>query len=471
MSREGIAAVARSRVLACAAAAVLALIPAGCATFPAVERPATGVRGGSIGIEGAGGPLSRERSAAIIERLKGRSGGAPDILERHVAVEEAVVGRPLVTGNRVRLLVDGPATYEAMFAAIRAAGDHINLETYIFEDDEVGREFARVLLEKQAAGVQVNLIYDSVGSIKTPREFFARLKEGGIRVLEFNPVDPRKAKRGWRINHRDHRKLMVIDGRVAFVGGINISDVYSSGSSTVPVASPDRRRTNWRDTHASIEGPAVAEFQKLFLETWEKHKGDALPAREYFPPLKPVGRDIVRAVGSQADEAVNPMYSTFLSALDSAEDHVHVTVAYFVPDPQSLQALARTAKRGVDVKLILPSHTDFWAVFHAGRSHYDELLSAGVRIYERRGALLHAKSALIDGVWSTVGSTNWDPRSFLHNNELNAVVLGHEFARDMKAMFEQDLAKSDRIELEQWRLRSPLDRAKEAFARLWEYWL
>ena len=422
-------------------------------------------------MEGARGPLSRERSAAIIARLKGQSGDTPDILDQHIAVEQEVTGRPLTTGNRVRLLEDGPATYQAMLAAINAARDHINLETYIFEDDEVGRKFADVLLAKQAAGVQVHLIYDSVGSIKTPREFFERLRQGGVRVLEFNPVNPLTAKKGWQINNRDHRKLLVADGRIAFVGGINISDVYSSGSSATRSQGPDRKRTNWRDTHVSIEGPVVAEFQKLFIETWEKGKGDAMPARNYFPPLKRVGKEIVRAVGSIADEASSPIYATFVSAVDSAREHVHITVAYFIPDPQSLEVLKDAAQRGVDVKIILPSHTDFWAVFHAGRSYYDEMLSAGVKIYERRGALLHAKSVLVDGVWSTVGSSNWDPRSFLHNNELNAVVLGREFAQDMRAMFEKDLANSDRIELEQWRRRSPLDRMKETFARMWEYWL
>jgi cardiolipin synthase len=448
---------------------VLAL--AACAAYPQIERHQAKADAGAVQMEGARGPLSRQRSAAIIDRLKGQSGDTPDILDQHIAVEQEVTGRPLTTGNRVRLLEDGPATYQAMFAAMNAARDHINLETYIFEDDEVGRKFADVLLAKQAAGVQVHLIYDSVGSIKTPRDFFERLRQGGVRVLEFNPVNPLTAKKGWQINNRDHRKLLVADGRIAFVGGINISDVYSSGSSATRSQGPDRKRTNWRDTHVSIEGPAVAEFQKLFIETWERGKGDAMPARNYFPPLKRVGKDIVRAVGSVAEEASSPIYATFVSAVDSAQEHVHITVAYFIPDPLSLEVLKDAAQRGVDVKIILPSHTDFWAVFHAGRSYYDEMLRAGVKIYERRGALLHSKSVLVDGVWSTVGSSNWDPRSFLHNNELNAVVLGREFARDMRAMFEKDLANSDRIELEQWRRRSPLDRMKETFARMWEYWL
>jgi cardiolipin synthase len=450
---------------------LLALGLAACASFPEVEQPTARAAAGPVQVEGARGPLSRQRSAAVIDRLKRESGATPDILDQHIAVEQEVVGRPLVAGNHVRLLEDGPATYRAMFEAIRAARDHVNLESYIFEDDEVGRKFADALLAKQAAGVQVNLIYDSVGSIKTPKEFFQHLRENGIRVLEFNPVNPLTAKRGWDINNRDHRKLLVVDGRIAFVGGINISSVYSRGSSAARSSGKDGNGQAWRDTHVSIEGPAVAEFQKLFVDTWEQGAREPLPQRNYFPPLKRAGKEVVRAVGSVAAQAASPMYTTFLSAVESAESHVLVTVAYFVPDPQSLDVLKRAAQRGVDVTLILPSHTDSWVVFNAGRAHYDDLLGAGVKIYERRGGLLHSKTVVIDGVWSTVGSTNWDPRSFLHNNELNAVVLGREFAGQMRAMFDKDLQNSNRIDLEQWRDRPALDRLKETFGRMWEYWL
>jgi cardiolipin synthase A/B len=441
----------------------------GCATFPRMDAAAEIVRPDAVRVSGARGPLSRREAETILKRLRG-GGEPPDILASHIALEEAVVGRPLVTGNRVRLLEDGPATYKAMTAAIRAARDHINLETYIFDDDEIGQKFADLLMAKQAEGVQVNLVYDSVGALHTPKEFFQRLKDAGIRVVEFNPVNPLTAKRGWRINRRHHRKLLVADGRIAFVGGINISDVYSGSSSAAHVKG-DGKSTNWRDTHASIEGPAVREFQRLFLDIWKKGAGEPLPPGDYFPAVKPVGDDLVRAVASEADDPVSPIYATFVSAVESAEQHIYITVAYFVPDPQSLKALKDAARRGVDVRVILPSHTDFWPVLHAGRSHYTDLLEAGVRIYERRGALLHSKTVVVDGVWSSVGSTNWDPRSFLHNNELNAVVLGRRFARQMQAMFEKDLGNSDPVVLADWRRRPLLDRVKESFARMWEYWL
>ena len=251
------------------------------------------------------------------------------------------------------------------------------------------------------------------------------------------------------MNQRDHRKLLIVDGRIAFLGGINISSVYSGGSfsraarSDAPAASAP-----WRDTHLQVEGPVVAEFQKLFLATWEKQKGEALAPRDYFPQPASKGKEVVRAIGSSPDEPYSLIYATLISAIGSAETSVYLTNAYFVPDPQLLAALKDAAQRGVDVKLILPGHTDFWLVFHAGRSHYAELLRGRVKIYERRDALLHSKTAVIDGVWSTVGSTNLDWRSFLHNDEVNAVILGQEFGGQMQAMFDADLAASDRITLE-----------------------
>ena len=416
--------------------------------------------------------MSNAQSAAILERLKNRS-CETGILDRHLAVEQSFVDSPLVVGNHVTLLKDGPATYRAMFAAIRKARNHINLETYIIEDDEVGRNFSDLLMEKQKQGVQVSMIYDSVGAINAPRAFFERLEESGIRTLEFNPINPLAGKNKSWIDHRDHRKLLIVDGRVAFLGGINISSVYSGGSArrSKPAASGKGNSIPWRDTHVQVEGPVVAEFQKLFLETWEKQKGEPLSGGQYFPKLEEVGNEIVRAVGSAADEPYSQIYVTLVSAINSAETYSYLTNAYFVPDPQLLAALKDAAQRGVDVRIILPGRTDFWAVFHAGRSHYSALLRAGVKIYERQGALLHSKTALVDGVWSCIGSTNLDWRSFVHNNEIDAVVLGNSFAQQLRTMFEGDLNESRPVDLEQWQHRSVILRMKEWSARLWEYWL
>ena len=208
----------------------LLLILAGCSTLPDLGAQSARYAEQSARISGARGVLSQRKSDAIVAELKRRSGDL-DILDRQIAFEQAIVGSPLVVGNEVLLLENGEATYAAMFAAINTAKDHINIESYIIEDDEVGQQFADALIAKQLQGVQVNLLYDSVGAWGTPPEFFDRLRQAGIAVLEFNPVNPLVAKKAWEINHRDHRKLLVVDGQVAFLGGINISNVYSSGSS------------------------------------------------------------------------------------------------------------------------------------------------------------------------------------------------------------------------------------------------
>ncbi len=454
-----------NRVLALSCLALLAA----CSSLPVINpdlAPATS----RPQVDGARGPLSTTRSRDILARLE-RAAPATNIFERHLALEQAVSDSPLVAGNRVRLLEDGPDTYRAMFASIQAARDHINLETYILEDDEVGRRFADALIARQREGVQVNLIYDSVGTLGTPPAFLQRFRENGIRTLEFNPVNPLTAKAGWELNRRDHRKLLIVDGRSVFLGGINISSVYSGGSfSRHSKVRPDGKLP-WRDTDLQLDGPVVAEFQKLFLETWRKQKGEPLAPRNYFPALDSQGTEVVRAIGSSPDDAFSLIYVTLLSAINSAETEVLLTNAYFVPDPQLLAALKAAVARGVDVRLVLPASTDSALVFHAGRSFYDELLGDGVKIFERAAALMHSKTALVDGVWSTVGSTNLDWRSFLHNQEVNAVVLGAEFGARMRAAFERDVASSRRITLEQWRER-PLDlRVKEQFGRLWQYWL
>ena len=421
-----------------------------------------------VQLDGAHGPLTAKQSKAILARLKS-NGADTNIFARHLALEAEIAGSPLVVGNKVELLVDGPTTYKSMFAAIKKAKNHVNMETYIIEDDEIGRRFAELLIRKQRSGVQVNLIYDSVGALNTPKDFFKPLQESGVNVLEFNPINPLNSRKDWQVNRRDHRKLLIVDGQVAFVGGINISSVYSSGS--FGKAKPTKDNPQWRDTHLRMAGPVVSEFQKLFMETWSQQKGGPLAPRNYFPAPANKGNEVVRAIGSSPEEPYSQIYATLLSAISSAETHVFLTNAYFVPDPQLLAELKEAVQRGVDVRLLLPEKIDSVLVYFASRSYYDELLSAGVKIYERQDALLHSKTALIDGVWSTVGSTNLDWRSFVNNQEINAVVLGQDFGAQMQALFEKDLKSSKLVTREAWRKRSIGARIKERAARLWARWL
>ena len=422
-------------------------------------------------LSNAQGPLPASRSEAILARLE-RSADDTNIFDHHLAREQAASSTPLMVGNHVRLLQDGPDTYRAMFAAIAAARDHINMETYILEDDEIGQQFAAALMEKQRQGVQVNLIYDSVGTLGTPVEFFERLRASGISTLEFNPINPATAQAGWDVNQRDHRKLLIIDGQSVFLGGINISSVYSSGSSRSRAqARTKSEKMQWRDTDLQLTGPVVADFQRLFLDTWRRQKGGELAPRNFYPPLPAQGNEVVRAIGSSPEDPFSQIYVTLISAIDSAETEVWLTNAYFVPDPQLLAALKAAVARGVDVRLVLPSSTDSALVFHAGRSYYSQVLGDGAAIYERQDSLMHSKTAVIDGVWSTVGSTNLDWRSFVHNQEVNAVVLGTEFGDLMRAAFQNDIANSKRITLQEWQHRSLGLRIKESLARVWQYWL
>jgi cardiolipin synthase len=478
---------------------LLGALLAGCATLPDVHPWSSRVDAESkptlVGSRGQ--QLRPEQIARVLARIRGKV--ESDVLTKHIAIEEEIAGRPLTVGNSATLLRDGPASYQAMFDAVAAAKDHVNVEFYIIEDDEIGRRFGDALLRKSAEGVAVNLIYDSVGSNHGSAEFFDRLRKGGVNVLEFNPVNPLRARGAWRANNRDHRKLVIVDGHTAFTGGINISGVYSSSSGRVggsrsggsgsgslgsggassggglsgsrsPSSGP-ARPIGWRDTNVRIQGPAVGQLQQLFLDTWALQKGPPLVQREWFPAGTRQGDHPVRIIASGPGDEVPAIYVALLSAISFAEKSVHITMAYFVPDPQTIKALKDAAARGVEVTLVLPSYTDFWAVFHAGRSHYAELLDAGVKIYERQEALLHAKTIVIDSVWSTVGSSNLDWRSFLHNAELNAVILGWDFGKQMETMFERDLRGSVRIERETWSRRSLDVRMKEFAARLWEYWL
>jgi cardiolipin synthase A/B len=445
---------------------------AGCASLPRFEEDYQRLdveKEKPPEIIGPHGQLSPKMSAAVMERLK-KHAGPTDILDRHLALIESIGGGPLVAGNKVTLLIDGSATYAAMFNAIEHAQDHVNLETYIFEDDEVGRRFADLLLEKQSEGVQVNLIYDSVGCLNTPAAFFQRLRDGGIKALEYNPINPAKAQKGWMVTHRDHRKILIVDGSIAFTGGVNISRVYSSSSFSAG-EHEEQIEEAWRDTHVQIEGPAAAEFQKLFLDTWARQRGPELPKKDYFPTLKREGSDLIEVVGSAPGQENRITYIMYVSAFVYAQNFIHLTNSYFVPDSQTVKALRDAAKRAVDVKIILPGISDELTVFYAGRSHYRNLLKSGVKLYERRGAMLHSKTAVIDGVWSTVGSTNMDLWSFLRNDEVNAVILGRDFAAEMEAMFEKDIESSYQIHLEQWKKRPLSERAKEWLARLLQYWL
>jgi cardiolipin synthase A/B len=385
------------------------------------------------------------------------------------ARQRARPAAPLVEGNEARILIDGPSTHDAMFAAMARARDHINLQTYILEDGDPGERLLAVLKDRVAAGVRAQILYDSIGSLATPREYFERLREAGVRLCEFNPVRTRLDK----VNNRDHRKILVVDGRVAFTGGINISSTYSSSSRAARrIADQETdKKSGWRDTQVMVEGPVVAQFQRLFLEAWALQ--DCGPSAEaaYYPKLERRGDKAMRVVASDPGADRSEMYAALLKRVAGARSRVWLTVGYFVPDPDTKRALVEAARRGVDVRLVLPGFSDFWAPVDAGRSHYDELLAAGVRIYEWHDALMHAKTAVIDSQWSSSGSTNLDWRSFVHNYEADLVVYHAGFAQEMERRFRSDVSASREIDPRQWRDRDFPQKLREWLARQWEYLL
>lgn len=492
----------------------LLLAAASCATVPDLDRYL--VQRETPRIEGAKGTLSAAQTKQILDDLKKRS---PDtgVLGRHIAIEEALSGHPLTAGNTATVLADGQETYAQMLAAIHGARSSVNIEMYIFEDDEIGQLFARALEERARAGVEVRLLYDSAGSHKTDKSFFKAMQDQGVKVAEYNPLTPEQfLKKGFELQRRDHRKVLVVDGKLAFLGGINVSGVYGNvytashsnrmSDSAVPGAggsasagtagSHDERQSDaaapgsstgsgaskpanhygdgvpfeerpWRDLQVKLVGPVVADVQQAFIHQWAKTTKETLSGPAFLPPLAPAGHEVVRIMESAAGEEPNRLYVALVSAIQNAETEVVVMNAYFVPHPDLLDALRAAARRGVDVKLILPSKSDSALLLYAAHSYYEDLLEAGIKVYERQSRFLHAKSAMVDGVWCTIGSTNLDWRSLVYNDELNAVILSPDFGNQFRAIFDQDFRNSRQITRDEWAHRPFADRIKEAGARAW----
>lgn len=437
---------------------------AGCASVPEVD----GVidhnfhNGDSPRIIGAHGPLTEKQSKALLERL-GADGRVMDALQRHLAIEQAVAETPLVDGNGTRLLRDGVQSFQAIFHAVRNAKHHINLEYYIFEDVEsAGEHLGDLLIAKQQAGVQVNLIYDSVGSINTPAELFDRLRQAGVKVVQFNPLNPLKAKRSYSINDRDHRKILIVDGATGIVGGVNLSKTYQS----LPFEGGDGKAEYWRDTDMQIDGPVVAQLQKLFVEQWARQQGPPLDAANFYPNVPARGKEVIRIIGSSPHNLVSRYYVTLISAIRNAEKSIFLSASYFVPTPAEKQALVHAARRGVDVRLLLPDRSDAKPALAIQHSHYSDLLKAGIKIFESHNVILHSKTVVIDGVWSTIGSSNFDHRSVLFNDEVDVVILGSATGSELEHMFQQDVRKARPIDLATWQKRPWWRKLQEAFSRL-----
>lgn len=355
-----------------------------------------------------------------------------------------------VAGNKLTLYFRGYALYNAMWDAIDAAQETIHLEAYILRHDNTGDRFAERLMAKSRVGVRVRIIFDSVGSLDIDPVFVHRMRNAGIQFLEYHPIAPWRPR--WTWFRRDHRKVLVVDGKVAFTGGANISDDH---------APKEEGGRDWHDVHVRVEGPAVHELDRAFRGIWFKETGRwfAIDVRK----LPDAGPSKVWVATNHEFIHRYKIRSAYLTAIKAAQTRVTIANAYFVPDRRTAHSLALAARRGVDVRLLVQGHSDIPSVWHAGRFQYDYLLSLGVRIFEWQGPILHAKAGVVDGKWATVGSYNLDHRSLLANLEVNLHVLDPGFAGELSARLDADMAQSRELKRDEWRRRPFSDKVREAF--------
>lgn len=365
--------------------------------------------------------------------------------------------------NRVQPLIGGKQAYPEMLAAIRGAQQHVHFEIYLLLDDRIGLEFRDALLERAKAGVRVRMLYDSLGSFGLGEDFLSPLREAGAQLLEYSPLFP--WRRHFGLNRRDHQKILVVDDRVAFAGGLNVGLDY------VPL---EEGGGGWYDVHARVEGPAVHDLAVLFRKTWHKAGGDPVPLPGTPPPALP--SDGISAPGVQVISNVmmrsrSHMRHAYLRAIRRAEKTISIMNAYFIPDHGLRRAFARAARRGVSVRVIVPSTTDVQAVRYASRHLYGRLMRSGVRIFEWPGAMMHAKCGVIDGVWSTIGSYNLDRRSLKHNLEVALVVIDAKVGEELASEFEAQIARCTEVLPAEWEQRSWWQKTKELVFYQLRYWL
>ncbi len=393
-------------------------------------------------------------------------------LQQQYDLQVALSDSPLVFGNQTRVFHIGTDILAAMFQVLRGARDHINLEYFILANVESGGlTLCDLLLDKLRSGVAVNMIYDSYGSRDTPPGFFETLRSAGARVVEFNPLNPLAARTGWSPNDRDHRKIMIVDGTVGFTGGVNLDKTYENPPSAGMPVDGDTAHAYWRDTAVQIEGPAVAELQKLFFGTWRDQKGPPVVQANYFPPLPRKGVQTIRVIGSSPGDDRPLYFISLITAIRSARRRIGLSSGYFVPPHQEREALYAAARAGVDVRVVAPSHSDVESAVYAARASYGDLLQSGAHIWEVQNAVLHSKLVTVDGVWSVIGSSNLDRRSVVFNNEVDAIILGRDTASQVERILEQDIAASREVTLAAWSRRSLLERLREMEARVWQYWM
>jgi cardiolipin synthase len=366
-----------------------------------------------------------------------------------------LLGPPLVEGNKVEVLLNGDQIFPAMLKAIREAKKTITFETYIYWSESIGREFAAALAERARAGVKVHLMLDYIGSLKMDEASIADLRRAGVQLQRYH-------KPAWwklaRLNNRTHRKLLIVDGRIGFTGGVGIADKWRGNG---------QDENHWRDTHFRVEGPVVGQMQAVFNDNWTKATGVVLDGEDYFPALKPVGDLPAQMFSSSITGGGESMHLMYLMAITAARHTIHLSNSYFVPDDLAVKALIAAAKRGVDVRIITPGKIiDSDIVRAASRDRWGKLLAAGVKMAEYQPTMYHVKALVVDSLLVSVGSTNFDNRSFTLNDEANLNVLDADFARQQETVFADDWRRALPVSLRQWEDRPLFDKAAGKLADL-----
>jgi cardiolipin synthase len=369
-----------------------------------------------------------------------------------------LLGPPLIGGNSIKSLRNGDEIFPEMLGAIKGAKETITFETYIYWSGDIGRQFTEALCERAKAGVHVSAILDWVGSNKISRQYIQRMKDAGVEIVEYHPLRFYDIGSAQRLNNRTHRKLLVIDGKIGFTGGVGIADEWE-GNAESP--------KHWRDMHYRVEGPVVAQLQSAFIDNWLKTTGHVLNDKDHFPALAPAGEQFSQVFKSGAEGGSASMELMFLLSLTAAHKDISIGNAYFVPDDLTIKTLIAARNRGVRVRVIVPGpHLDEQVVRRASHGRWGELLKNGVEIYEFQPTMYHTKLLIVDQLWVSIGSSNLDNRSFRLNDEANLNVLDAKFAAEQMRIFDEDITQSKQMTFEQWKHRPVMERMLEGISQL-----
>ena len=368
---------------------------------------------------------------------------------------ERIAGTRATIGNRIQLLIDAQRTFDEIATAITGATSSIHLEYYIWQPDRLGTKLRDLLIERATQGVRVRFLYDGIGSGRLTSRFLQPMRDAGIQVSSFVPGQSLRER--WSINLRSHRKIVIVDGQIAFTGGMNVGDEYLG---------LDPHFGHWRDTHLRLHGPTVLQLQEVFAIDWKYATGEELTHDEFFPPPSQIGNVFAQIVAGGPDDDEDVFHGLMFAAINSACSRVLLATSYFVPTPSLVSALESAAQRGVTTRVLISGPKTYWATLRAARSYYDSLLNAGVEIYEYQAGQLHSKTLTIDGCWSMVGTPNFDARSLYLNFEVGAVLYDRSLAEQLEFQFEGDVTHAHRIEATEWARRSTWAQLQENFCRM-----